>query len=84
LALAAAPIFAQGGDVAQGKALVESSGCTSCHRIGDKGSRTGPDLSEIGDKRTPERLKSAIVNARRGSASREPVRQRHAERRFNR
>jgi quinoprotein glucose dehydrogenase len=62
LALAAAPLFAQSGDAAKGKALVESSGCLGCHRIGDKGSRTGPDLSEIGDKRPAERLKTAITD----------------------
>jgi putative heme-binding domain-containing protein len=62
LALAAAPLFAQSGDAAKGKALVESSGCMGCHRIGDKGSRTGPDLSEIGDKRTAEKLKTSIVD----------------------
>jgi putative heme-binding domain-containing protein len=62
LALAAAPLFAQSGDAAKGKALVESSGCLSCHRIGDKGSRTGPDLSEIGDKRTAEKLKTSITD----------------------
>lgn len=62
VALAAAPLFAQSGDVAKGKALVESSGCLGCHRIGDKGSRTGPDLSEIGDKRDPEKLKTSIVD----------------------
>jgi len=49
------------GDAAKGKSLVESSGCLNCHRIGDKGSRTGPDLSGIGDRRTPDRLKQSIV-----------------------
>jgi putative heme-binding domain-containing protein len=61
LALAAAPLFAQGGDAAKGKGLVESSGCMNCHRINDKGSRMGPNLSDIGDKRTPERLQRSIV-----------------------
>ena len=62
VALAAAPLFAQSGDVAKGKALVESSGCLSCHRIGDKGSRTGPDLSEIGDKRSADKLKTSLTD----------------------
>jgi putative heme-binding domain-containing protein len=61
LALAAAPLFAQEGDVAKGKALVESNGCFTCHRINDQGSRVGPDLSDIGSKRNAERLKSALV-----------------------
>jgi putative heme-binding domain-containing protein len=61
LAMAAAQLAAQGGDVAKGKALVESSGCLTCHRIEDKGSRTGPDLTEIGDKRKAERIQRSIV-----------------------
>jgi len=48
-------------DVARGKALVESSACFDCHRIGDRGSRLGPDLSDIGSRRTPERLRQAMV-----------------------
>jgi len=59
LLLAAAPLFAQ-GDAAKGKSLVESSGCLSCHRIGEKGSHLGPDLSEIGGKRDAARLRTSI------------------------
>jgi len=50
-----------GGDPAKGKTLFESSGCMNCHRINDKGSHTGPDLSDVGDRRTPERLKASIL-----------------------
>ena len=49
------------GDASRGKALVESSGCFDCHRIGDRGSRLGPDLSDIGSRRTPDRLRQALV-----------------------
>jgi putative heme-binding domain-containing protein len=49
------------GDASRGKALVESSGCFECHRIGDRGSHVGPDLSDIGGRRTPERLQQALV-----------------------
>lgn len=62
LSLAAAPLFAQSGDAAKGKAVVESSGCLRCHRIGENGSRTGPNLSEIGDKRSAEQLKTSITD----------------------
>lgn len=62
LVLAAAPLFAQSGDSAKGKELYESNNCASCHRIGQSGSRLGPDLSTIGDRRTPERLKESIVD----------------------
>ena len=61
LVLAAAQLFAQTGDTAKGKALVASSGCLNCHRIGDTGSRLGPNLSGIGDRRTPDRLQRSIV-----------------------
>ena len=49
------------GDASRGKALVESSSCFDCHRIGNRGSRLGPDLSDIGNRRTPNRLQQAMV-----------------------
>ena len=52
---------APAGDAARGKALVESSGCFDCHRIDDRGSRLGPNLSRIGSRRTPLRLQQALV-----------------------
>jgi mono/diheme cytochrome c family protein len=37
------------GDAARGNALFEGKGaCLGCHRVGDKGSRFGPDLTDIG------------------------------------
>jgi putative heme-binding domain-containing protein len=63
--LGGAALMAQGvpptGDGVRGKALVESSACFDCHRIGDRGSRLGPDLSDIGSRRTPDRLRQALV-----------------------
>jgi putative heme-binding domain-containing protein len=49
------------GDVARGKTLVESNGCFDCHRIGERGSRVGPNLSDIGTRRTPDRLLKSLV-----------------------
>jgi putative heme-binding domain-containing protein len=49
------------GDASRGKALVESSGCLDCHRIGDRGSRLGPNLSDIGSRRTAVRLQRSLV-----------------------
>jgi len=49
------------GEASRGRALVESGGCFDCHRIGDRGSRVGPNLSDIGDRRTPEQLRQALV-----------------------
>jgi putative heme-binding domain-containing protein len=58
---AAAPADGPPGDASRGKALVDSGGCFDCHRIGDRGSRLGPDLSEIGARRTPDQLLRAMV-----------------------
>lgn len=50
------------GDETRGKALVESNACFDCHRIGQRGSRVGPDLSDIGTRRTPERLQQSLLD----------------------
>jgi putative heme-binding domain-containing protein len=49
------------GDGANGKVLVESNTCFDCHRIGERGSHLGPDLSDIGSRRSPDVLQRAIV-----------------------
>jgi mono/diheme cytochrome c family protein len=42
------------GDAGRGKQVFESKGnCLSCHRVGNTGSRVGPDLSSIGLPRPP-------------------------------
>jgi putative heme-binding domain-containing protein len=72
--LAAAPVSTQGrgsgaaaqqapppGDAAAGKALFASSKCLDCHRVGETGSRSGPDLTTVGAQRSPDQLARAIV-----------------------
>ena len=50
------------GDAARGRALLEGKGgCLACHRVNGKGSRTGPDLSEVGDLRTAAYLERSLV-----------------------
>lgn len=49
------------GDAAHGKALYAANGCSSCHRIGQSGSRVGPDLTDIGENRSYAELQQAIV-----------------------
>ncbi len=49
------------GDASRGKTLVESNGCFDCHRIAEQGSRLGPNLSDIGTRRTPDRLQKSLV-----------------------
>jgi putative heme-binding domain-containing protein len=50
------------GDTARGRALYESSGCATCHRIGALGSRIAPDLSEIGASRNPAALQQSLLD----------------------
>jgi alcohol dehydrogenase (cytochrome c) len=52
---------ATAGGTADRIALLESSKCFDCHRIGEKGSRVGPDLSDIGNRRSADQLRRAIV-----------------------
>jgi alcohol dehydrogenase (cytochrome c) len=49
------------GSPANGRKLVEANKCLDCHRIGQAGSRLGPDLSSIGTIRSPEALQRALV-----------------------
>ena len=62
LSAATAAQDAPAGDAARGKALVESSGCFDCHRIDDRGSRLGPNLSAIGTRRVATRLREALLD----------------------
>jgi alcohol dehydrogenase (cytochrome c) len=49
------------GDAVNGRELMQSNKCFECHRMGDTGSRLGPDLSDIGSRRTFDRLRRALV-----------------------
>lgn len=61
--LAGATLMAQSaGDATRGKTLVESNACFDCHRIDQRGSRIGPDLSDIGTRRTPDRIQEALLD----------------------
>lgn len=56
------PLTSLPGDAARGQALVEGKGaCLSCHRIAVKGSRAGPDLSDVGKFRRRIELERALV-----------------------
>jgi putative heme-binding domain-containing protein len=51
------------GDAPRGQNLFEEKGnCTSCHRVNGKGSRSGPDLSDIGAVRSPEALQNSLID----------------------
>ena len=51
------------GDANRGRLLFEGKGaCLTCHRVNGKGSRKGPDLSEVGAIRTAAYLERSIRN----------------------
>jgi putative heme-binding domain-containing protein len=50
------------GDAARGRALFTGSGqCIGCHRVGDTGSRIGPDLSDVGTRLPPADLLASLL-----------------------
>ena len=51
-----------GGDPARGRDLFSGSGqCERCHRVGSKGARVGPDLSDVGARLAPVDLLASLV-----------------------
>lgn len=51
------------GDATDGERLFRGEGnCVSCHTVGGEGGRHGPDLSTIGERRSPEQLRSDLVD----------------------
>jgi putative heme-binding domain-containing protein len=61
-ATAAAIASLPAGDTARGKNIFETKGgCGSCHRVGDKGSRVGPDLTQIGALRRSVELHRSLL-----------------------
>ena len=56
-----------GGNAARGKSLFEGKGaCTTCHRAQGSGSRTGPDLSDIGMQRRVAELEKSLLDPAAG------------------
>lgn len=51
------------GDAGRGKVLFEGKGaCVGCHRVAGSGSRSGPDLSDIGQIRRVAQLERSILD----------------------
>jgi putative heme-binding domain-containing protein len=51
------------GDATRGKSIFEGKGqCMSCHRVGENGSRIGPDLSGIGRIRRVAELQTSLLD----------------------
>jgi putative heme-binding domain-containing protein len=60
-------ILARKGDSDRGEKLFWSQAvnCGKCHRVGDRGTPVGPDLSMIGKLRSPEDLLASLVSPSR-------------------
>src|SRR6478609_4791127 len=60
---AATSTTTSGGDAKRGKAVYEGKGnCASCHRIRGAGSRSGPDLTDIGNLRLDGELERSLLD----------------------
>jgi len=58
-----APSPAVRSDASRGQMIFfDQGGCLSCHRVRDKGSRLGPDLTDVGLQRTPQLLEKALLD----------------------
>ena len=50
------------GDAARGRVLFDGKGgCLGCHRVRGRGSRVGPDLTEIGSRRRALELRRSLL-----------------------
>jgi cytochrome c oxidase cbb3-type subunit 3 len=49
------------GDRAKGKALFAAQGCGGCHIVDGVGGNLGPELTEVGARRSAERLRQCIL-----------------------
>jgi len=50
------------GDAARGAVIFRNKGCPQCHRVNGEGGRLGPDLTRIGEMRSPDYLRRAIID----------------------
>ncbi len=57
------------GDAVRGAQLFETQGCTRCHTVSGKGGFVGPDLSEIGGRRSLAQLQRALLDPNSDVAS---------------
>ena len=57
-----APVNLPGDPVSGKRSYWEKSNCSQCHMINGIGGRLGPDLSDIGWRRSPDHLELSILN----------------------
>jgi len=48
--------------IATAKKLIQTTGCLSCHRIGEMGSYIGPDLNDVGSNLSPDQIFHALAS----------------------
>lgn len=60
--LGSQPLGPLPGDPARGAKLYAKSGCVQCHMIHGRGGVFGPDLSDVGRRRSPAYLRRALVD----------------------
>lgn len=49
-------------DFANGRTMFAASGCYACHRFGDQGGMTGPDLTSAGRRYSPHDLLDQVIH----------------------
>jgi cytochrome c oxidase cbb3-type subunit III len=57
--LAAAPLV---GDVSRGAHVFANSGCPACHIIAGQGNGLGPELTDLGDRRSPAYVREVLLD----------------------
>ncbi len=53
---------ASNGNPEAGQSVFRGKGCAQCHRVAGEGGRVGPDLTNIGQMRSPEHLRQAVLD----------------------
>jgi ubiquinol-cytochrome c reductase cytochrome b subunit len=53
---------AQSAGVVPGATLFQSVGCINCHTVGGVGGQRGPDLTDVGNRLSPDQLTWRILN----------------------
>ena len=56
------PLVAVPGDAAKGRLIFERSGCLNCHILRGEGNAYGPELTNIGVARGPDRLRQTLLD----------------------
>jgi putative heme-binding domain-containing protein len=61
-ALGQKPMTRALGDISKGESLFQTNHCNRCHTVGPRGGQYGPDLTEIGTKRSAAHLRQSVLD----------------------